>query len=132
MIEFYIDGFCFLNVLYFLKGFYGESLLRLFLVEIIVFDLIFLKIKIIVDYWDFNELLVKEIFFFYWKRWVEMNLEFFVDGRNFVRGEGFLSSFVIRFCGSGDIFVIGRGLVFFFNYIVRNFGFLLVDLVSYS
>lgn len=130
--EFHIDGFCFLNASYLLKGSHGESLSRPPLVETIAFDPILSKTKIIADYWDPNELSAKEIPFPHWKRWAEMNSEFSVDGRNFVRGEGLLSSLATRLCGSGDIFATGRGPAFSFNYIARNSGLPLVDLVSYS
>jgi isoamylase len=52
--------------------------------------------------------------------------------RNFWRGEGLLSDLATRLCGSGDIFSDGRGPAFSFNFIARNFGLTLVDLVSFS
>ncbi|KAE8692093.1 Isoamylase 2 [Hibiscus syriacus] len=46
--------------------------------------------------------------------------------------EGALSSLATRLCGSGDIFSDGRGPAFSFNFIAKNFGLPLVDLVSFS
>lgn len=130
--EFHIDGFCFVNASYLLKGSYGESLSRPPLVETIVFDPVLSKTKIIADCWDPYDLAPKEMDFPHWKRWAEINSKFSVDVRNFLRGEGVLSSLATRLCGSGDMFSAGRGPAFSFNFIARNFGLPLVDLVSFS
>ncbi|KMS97759.1 hypothetical protein BVRB_5g124290 [Beta vulgaris subsp. vulgaris] len=130
--EFRIDGFCFLNASYLLKGSYGESLSRPPLIETIAFDPILSKTKIIADFWDPYDLKSKGTCFPHWKRWAEINSKFCIDVRNFLRGEGLISSLATRLCGSGDIFSAARGPSFSFNYVAGNFGLPLVDLVSFS
>ncbi|OMP04997.1 hypothetical protein COLO4_09141 [Corchorus olitorius] len=130
--EFHIDGFCFINASCLLRGFHGEHLSRPPLVEAIAFDPLLSKTKVIADCWDPHEMMPKEIHFPHWKRWAEMNTKFCSDIRNFLRGEDALSSLATRLCGSGDIFSDGRGPAFSFNFIARNFGLPLVDLVSFS
>lgn len=130
--EFHIDGFCFINASDLLKGSYGESLSRPPLIETIAFDPVLSKTKIIADFWDPYDLETKETSFPHWKRWAEMNSKFSIDVRNFLRGEGLISSLATRLCGSGDIFSAGRGPSYSFNYVARNFGLPLVDLVSFS
>lgn len=132
VIEFHVDGFCFVNASALLKGFHGELLSRPPLVEAIAFDPILSKVKIIADSWDPLIMETKEIMFPHWKRWAEINSKFCVDVRNFLRGKGLLSSFATRLCGSADIFLHGRAPAFSFKYVARNFGLSLVDLVSYS
>ncbi|GLT47183.1 hypothetical protein SLA2020_208960 [Shorea laevis] len=61
-----------------------------------------------------------------------MNIKFCTDMRNFIRGDGAISGFATQLCGSGDIFLDGRGPAFSFNFISRNFGLTLVDSVSFS
>lgn len=130
--EFHIDGFCFINASSLLRSFGGEYLSRPPIVEAIAFHPLFSKTKIIADCWDPKELEAKETAFPHWKKWAEMNTKFCYDLRNFLRGEGLLSDLATRLCGSGDIFSSGRGPAFSFNYITRNFGLPLVDLVSFS
>ncbi|XP_009761454.1 isoamylase 2, chloroplastic [Nicotiana sylvestris] len=132
VIEFHIDGFVFVNASSLLKGFHGEILSRPQLVEAIAFDPILSKVKIIADYWDALANDSKEILFPHWRKWAEINTRFCDDIRDFLRGKGLLSSLATRLCGSGDIFSGGRGPAFSFNYIARNFGLTLVDLVSFS
>ncbi|CAK7348183.1 unnamed protein product [Dovyalis caffra] len=130
--EFHIDGFCFINASSLLRSFDGEYLSRPPLVEAIAFDPLLSKTKIIADCWDPKGLQPKETAFPHWKRWAEINTKFCRDVRNFLRGEGLLSDLATRLCGSGDIFSSGRGPAFSFNFVSRNFGLPLVDLVSFS
>ncbi|XVF32628.1 hypothetical protein REPUB_Repub17cG0098700 [Reevesia pubescens] len=130
--EFHIDGFCFINASCLLRGFHGEHLSRPPLVEAIAFDPLLSMTKIIADCWDPHDLMPREIRFPHWKKWAEMNTKFCTDVRNFLRGEGALSDLATRFCGSGDILSDGRGPAFSFNFIAKNFGLPLVDLVSFS
>ncbi|KAJ8898690.1 hypothetical protein K2173_004724 [Erythroxylum novogranatense] len=130
--EFRIDGFCFINASSLLTGCGGEFLSRPPLIEAISFDPLLSKTKIIADCWDPRDRLPKETCFPHWKRWSEINTKFCHDVRKFLRGEGLLSDLATRLCGSGDIFSSGRGPGFSFNFIARNFGLPLVDLVSFS
>ncbi|GAB2219971.1 hypothetical protein Drorol1_Dr00007612 [Drosera rotundifolia] len=130
--EFHVDGFCFMNASSLLKGFHGEELSRPPLIEAITFDPMLANTKLIADSWSPHELSSKPVSFPHWKRWAEVNSTFCDDVRNFIRGKGLLSSLATRLCGSGDIFSDGRGPAYSFNFIARNFGLPLVDLVSFS
>ncbi|KAI5316012.1 hypothetical protein L3X38_045188 [Prunus dulcis] len=130
--EFHVDGFFFINASSLLQGFNGEYLSRPPLVEAIAFDPLLSKTKIIADCWDPHGMAPKETRFPHWKRWAEVNTKFCNDVRNFLRGEGLLSDLATRLCGNGDIFSDGRGPAFAFNFISRNSGLPLVDLVSFS
>lgn len=130
--EFHVDGFCFIDASSLLRGFHGEYLSRPPLVETIAFDPLLSKTKIIADCWDPQEMVPKEIRFPHWKRWAEMNTRFCNDVRNFMRSQGPLSDLATRLCGSADTFMDGRGPAFSFNFIAKNFGLPLVDLVSFS
>lgn len=132
VIEFHIDGFCFIDASSLLRGFHGEYLSRPPLVEAIAFDPLLSKVKIIADSWDPCEMKSKEVLFPHWKKWAEINYKFCYDIRNFLRGEILLSNLATRLCGSGDVFLGDRGPAFSFNFISRNFGLSLVDLVSFS
>lgn len=133
VMEFHIDGFCFMNASSLLRGSNGEYLSRPPLVEAIAFDPLLSKTKVIADSLDPYSLVSKEIRFPHWKRWAEMNTKFCSDVRNFLRGEGLLlSNLATRLCGSADVFLDGRGPAFAFNFVARNFGLPLVDLVSFS
>ncbi|XP_059299959.1 isoamylase 2, chloroplastic [Lycium ferocissimum] len=132
VIEFHIDGFVFVNASSLLRGFHGEILSRPPLVEAIAFDPILSNVKMIADSWDPVANDSKENLFPHWRRWAEMNMRFSDDIRDFLRGEGPLSNLATRLCGSGDIFSGGRGPAFSFNYIARNSGLTLVDLVSFG
>jgi pullulanase/glycogen debranching enzyme len=67
----------------------------------------------------------------HWKRWAEMNTRFSIDVRKFLKGEALISDLATRLCGSGDLFS-SRGPAFSFNFVSRNSGLTLVDLVSFS
>lgn len=130
--EFHVDGFSFINASSLLQGVNGEYLSRPPLVEAIAFDPLLSNTKMIADYWDPDEMVPKETRFPHWKRWAQVNTKFCNDVRNFLRGEGLLSDLATRLCGNGDIFADGRGPAFSFNFISRNSGLPLVDLVSFS
>ncbi|KAL1216530.1 Isoamylase 2 [Cardamine amara subsp. amara] len=130
--EFHVDGFCFINASSLLQGVHGEHLSRPPLVEAIAFDPLLAETKLIADCWDPLEMMPKEVRFPHWKRWAELNTRYCRNVRNFMRGRGVLSDLATRICGSGDIFTDGRGPAFSFNYISRNSGLSLVDLVSFS
>ncbi|XP_051132864.1 isoamylase 2, chloroplastic [Andrographis paniculata] len=132
VVEYHIDGFCFVDASFLMKGYHGELLSRPPLVEAIAFDPILSKVKIIADSSDPHNMDVKEIMFPHWNRWGEMNEKFCFDVRNFLRGQGPISNLATRLCGSGDKFLHGRGPAFSLNYITRNSGLTLVDLVSFS
>ncbi|XP_057821330.2 isoamylase 2, chloroplastic isoform X2 [Cryptomeria japonica] len=131
--EYHVDGFSFSNSQSLLKGPHGENLSRPPLIEAITFDPVLSKTKIIADPCLPFITPSKEILFPHWKKWAEMNFRFHDDVRKFLRGDkDQLSNFATRLCGSGDIFTDGRGPCFSLNFITRNFGLSLVDLVSFS
>ncbi|XP_078181988.1 debranching enzyme 1 [Carex rostrata] len=132
VVEFHIDGFSFVNSSLLLKSSNGIDILsRPAFVESIAFDPILAKTKFVSDSFSPVELSTQDLQFPHWKRWSEMNSKFYTDVRNFLQGEGLLSNFATRLCGSGDKFS-SRGPAFSFNYITRNFGLTLVDLVSFN
>lgn len=132
VIEYHIDGFCFIDASSLMKGFHGEFLTRPPLVEAIAFDPLLSKVKIIADSWDPHNMETKDISFPHWKRWAEINSKFCNDVRNFLRGQGSIGNLATRLCGSGNLFLDGRGPAFSFNFISRNAGLPLVDLVCFS
>ncbi|KAK1437268.1 hypothetical protein QVD17_03057 [Tagetes erecta] len=132
VINYHIDGFCFINSSSMINGFHGEHLSRPPLIEAIAFDPILSKTKIIADSFDPVLNSSKEIQFPHWKKWAEMNARFCSDVRNYLRGESLVSNLATRLCGSGDIFLNGRGPAFSFNFVARNHGLSVVDLVSFS
>ncbi|XP_076957756.1 isoamylase 2, chloroplastic-like [Bidens hawaiensis] len=132
VINYHIDGFCFVNSSSMLSGFNGEHLSRPPLIEAIAFDPILSKTKIIADSFDPIRNSTKEIMFPHWKKWAEMNARFCSDVRNYLRGESLVSNLATRLCGSGDIFLNGRGPALSFNFVARAHGLSLVDLVSFT
>ncbi|WOL01804.1 isoamylase 2, chloroplastic-like [Canna indica] len=131
VVEFHLDGFCFVNSSLMARGEHGEHLSRPPLLEAIAFDPVLSKTKIIADCWSPLDRHYVEIQFPHWRRWAEMNMKFCTDVRNFLRGKGLLSDFATRLCGSADLFS-SRGPAFSFNFVTKNFGLPLVDLVSYG
>lgn len=129
--EFHIDGFSFINASSLTRGLHGEILPRPPLVEAIALDPLLARVKLIADS-DPLEMEINEVRFPHWQRWAEMNSKFSYDVKNFVRGRGLISELATRLCGSGDMFLAGRGPAFSFNYVTRNSGLTLVDLVSFS
>lgn len=130
--EFHIDGFCFINASSLTRGLHGELLSRPPLIEAIALDPVLARVKIVADSWDPHEMKMKSVRFPHWQRWAEMNIKFSIDVKNFLRGRGLISELATRLCGSGDLFLAGRGPAFSFNYVTRNTGFTVLDLVSFS
>ncbi|KAM3410302.1 hypothetical protein ACQJBY_002483 [Aegilops geniculata] len=131
VIDFHVDGFCFINAPFLVRGPRGEYLSRPALLESIAFDPVLSKTKIIADPWSPLGISNVQFPFPHWKRWAEMNTRFSIDVRNFLKGEALISALATRLCGSGDLFS-NRGPAFSFNYVSRNSGLTLVDLVSFS
>ncbi|KAK8960709.1 hypothetical protein KSP40_PGU007517 [Platanthera guangdongensis] len=130
--EFHVDGFCFTNSSSLLRGSNGDQLSRPPLVESIALDPILSNTKIISDCWSPVDMSYKDVTFPHWQRWAEMNSKYFHDIRNFLRGKGLLRDLATRLCGSGDVFTALRGPMHSFNFITKNAGLTLVDLVSFS
>lgn len=130
--EFHIDGFSFVNASSLTRGSKGEQLSCPPLIEAISFDPLLSKTKLIADFMDDFNLPYNEPPFPHWKRWAQINSGFCCDVRKFLKGEGHLSHLATRLCGSGDVFSDGRGPAFSFNFITKNSGLTLVDLVSFS
>ncbi|CAA6654126.1 unnamed protein product [Spirodela intermedia] len=98
VIDFHIDGFCFVNASYFTQCSSKHHSSR-------------------PPFLSPRDMSYHEIDFPHWKRWSEINSKFCKDARNFLRGEGLLNS---------------RGPACSFNFVTRNSGLSLVDLVSFS
>ncbi|CAM0955722.1 unnamed protein product [Alopecurus aequalis] len=131
VLDFHVDGFCFINAPFLVRGPRGEYLSRPPLLESIAFDPVLSKTKIIADPWSPLDISNVQFPFPHWKRWAEMNTRFCFDVRKFLKGEALISDLATRLCGSGDLFS-SRGPAFSFNYVSRNSGLTLVDLVSFS
>jgi glycogen debranching enzyme GlgX len=131
VLDFHVDGFCFINAPFLVRGSGGEGLSRPPLLEAIAFDPVLSKTKIIADPWSPLDISNVQFPFPHWKRWAEMNTRFSMDVRKFLKGEALISDLATRLCGSGDLFS-SRGPAFAFNYVSRNSGLTLVDLVSFS
>lgn len=131
VLDFHVDGFCFINAPFLVRGPGGEGLSRPPLLEAIAFDPVLSKTKIIADPWSPLDISNVQFPFPHWKRWAEMNPRFSMDVRKFLKGEALISDLATRLCGSGDIFS-SRGPAFSFNYVSRNSGLSLVDLVSFN
>ncbi|XP_047043425.1 isoamylase 2, chloroplastic-like [Lolium rigidum] len=131
VLDFHVDGFCFINAPFLVRGPRGEYLSRPPLLESIAFDPVLSKTKIIADPWSPLDISNVQFPFPHWKRWAEMNTRFSIDVRRFLKGEALISDLATRLCGSGDLFA-SRGPAFSFNYVSRNAGLTLVDLVSFS
>ncbi|CAN6351122.1 unnamed protein product [Urochloa humidicola] len=131
VLDFHVDGFCFINAPFLVRGPGGEGLSRPPLLESIAFDPVLSKTKIIADPWSPLDISNVQFPFPHWKRWAEMNTRFAMDVRKFLKGEALIGDLATRLCGSGDIFS-SRGPAFSFNYVSRNSGLTLVDLVSFN
>ncbi|KAL6610021.1 hypothetical protein ACP70R_039990 [Stipagrostis hirtigluma subsp. patula] len=131
VLDFHVDGFCFINAPFLVRGAGGEGLSRPPLLEAIAFDPVLSKTKIIADPWSPLDISNVQFPFPHWKRWAELNTRFCIDVRKFLKGEALISDLATRLCGSGDLFS-SRGPAFSFNYVSRNSGLTLVDLVSFS
>ncbi|KAG8085473.1 hypothetical protein GUJ93_ZPchr0010g10522 [Zizania palustris] len=131
VLDFHVDGFCFINAPFLVRGSGGEYLSRPPILEAIAFDPVLSMTKIIADPWSPLDISNVQFPFPHWKRWAEMNTRFSIDVRKFLKREALISDLATRLCGSGDLFST-RGPAFSFNYVSRNSGLSLVDLVSFS
>ncbi|KAJ1262751.1 hypothetical protein BS78_09G133900 [Paspalum vaginatum] len=131
VLDFHVDGFCFINAPFLVRGPSGEGLSRPPLLEAIAFDPVLSKTKIIADPWSPLDMSNVQFPFPHWKRWAEINTRFSMDVRKFLKGEALISDLATRLCGSGDMFS-SRGPAFSCNYVSRNSGLTLVDLVSFN
>eukprot|EP00250_Pteridium_aquilinum_P016538 c23149_g1_i1 orf=170-2869(+) len=133
VVEYHIDGFCFVNASALTKGPHGEELSRPLLVEAISFDPVLSRRKLFADTTSPFTRNSKDFTFPHWKRWCLWNNKYQEDVRRFIRGDKQqLSSFATRLCGSGDIVADGRGPCYSLNHVTSPYGLTLVDLVSYS
>ncbi|PAN19701.1 hypothetical protein PAHAL_3G291600 [Panicum hallii] len=131
VLDFHVDGFSFINAPFLVRDPGGDGLPRPPLLEAIAFDPVLSKTKIIADPWSPLDISNVQFPFPHWKRWAEINTRFSMDVRKFLKGEALISDLATRLCGSGDLFS-SRGPAFSFNYVSRNSGLTLVDLVSFS
>ncbi|RLM97864.1 hypothetical protein C2845_PM06G22660 [Panicum miliaceum] len=131
VLDFHVDGFSFINAPFLVRDPGGDGLPRPPLLEAIAFDPVLSKTKIIADPWSPLDISNVQFPFPHWKRWAEINTRFSMDVHKFLKGEALISDLATRLCGSGDLFS-SRGPAFSFNYVSRNSGLTLVDLVSFS
>lgn len=103
------------------------------LLEMLAFDPILSKVKLIAEAWDAGGLYQVGTFPS-WKRWAEWNGRFRDDMRRFLKSdEGMAEIAMKRICGSGDIYnPIHRGEDASVNFINCHDGFTLYDMYCYN
>lgn len=129
--EYHIDGFRFDLATILGRDQKGTPMANPPLLELLAFDPILAKCKLIAEAWDAGGLYQVGSFPAY-GRWAEWNGKYRDTVRRFLRGEtGQVGEMVQRLIGSPD-FYAGRGAVASINFITCHDGFTLADLVSYN
>jgi isoamylase len=109
VLDFHVDGFCFINAPFLVKGPDGEGLSRPPLLEAIAFDPVLAKTKIIADPWSPLDISNVQFPFPHWKKWAEMNTRFSIDVRKFLKREALISDLVWQW---GLVFIQGSSILF--------------------
>jgi glycogen operon protein len=131
--EFHIDGFRFDLAAILGRDPWGAPLANPPLLEILAFDPILAKCKLIAEAWDAGGLYQVGSFPAY-GRWAEWNGKYRDTIRKFLKGEpGQVGEMAQRLQGSPDLYAWGgRGPTASINFITCHDGFTLADLVSYN
>ena len=131
--EFHIDGFRFDLAAILGRDPWGAPLANPPLLEILAFDPILAKCKLIAEAWDAGGLYQVGSFPAY-GRWAEWNGKYRDTIRKFLKGEpGQTGEMAQRLQGSPDLYAWGgRGPTASINFITCHDGFTLADLVSYN
>jgi isoamylase len=104
VLDFHVDGFCFINASFLVKGLSRPPLL-----EAIAFDPVLAKTKIIADPWSPLDISNVQFPFPHWKKWAEMNTRFSIDVRKFLKREALISDLVWQW---GLVFIQGSSILF--------------------
>jgi glycogen operon protein len=130
--EYHIDGFRFDLASILGRDPCGIPLANPPLLEILAFDPILAKCKLIAEAWDAGGLYQVGSFPDY-DRWGEWNGKFRDDMRRFLKSQGCLKDVAQRMQGSPDMYGrVGRRVSSSINFITAHDGFTLTDLVSYN
>ncbi len=129
--EYHIDGFRFDLASILGRDQQGKPMGNPPLLELMAFDPILAKCKLIAEAWDAGGLYQVGTFPAY-GRWAEWNGKYRDSVRRFLRGDnGQAHNMVQRLIGSPDMYA-GRGAVASINFITCHDGFTLHDLFSYN
>ncbi|KYC37198.1 glycogen debranching enzyme [Scytonema hofmannii PCC 7110] len=131
--EYHIDGFRFDLATILGRDPWGAPLTNPPLLELLAFDPILAKCKLIAEAWDAGGLYQVGSFPAF-GRWAEWNGKYRDSIRKFLKGDpGQVGEFAQRLQGSPDLYAkAGRGPATSINFITAHDGFTLADLVSYN
>ncbi len=131
--EYHIDGFRFDLATILGRDPWGAPLTNPPLLELLAFDPILAKCKLIAEAWDAGGLYQVGTFPAF-GRWAEWNGKYRDSIRKFLKGDpGQVGDFAQRLQGSPDLYArAGRGPATSINFITAHDGFTLADLVSYN
>ena len=130
--EYHIDGFRFDLASILGRDPWGAPLANPPLLEILAFDPILAKCKLIAEAWDAGGLYQVGSFPAF-GRWAEWNGKYRDSIRKFLKGDGSVGEMAQRLQGSPDLYAWeGRGPATSINFITAHDGFTLMDLVSYN
>ena len=130
--EYHIDGFRFDLASILGRDPWGAPLTNPPLLEILAFDPILAKCKLIAEAWDAGGLYQVGSFPAY-GRWGEWNGKYRDCIRQFIKGDGNIGEMAQRLQGSPDLYAAsGRPPATSINFITAHDGFTLADLVSYN
>ncbi|WP_088891416.1 glycogen debranching protein GlgX [Leptolyngbya ohadii] len=131
--EYHIDGFRFDLASILGRAPNGEPLINPPLLEILAYDPVLAKCKLIAEAWDAGGLYQVGSFPRYHQRWEEWNGKYRDAMRNFLKGTGDVKEIALRLQGSPDLYAKSGGTVdSSVNFITAHDGFTLADLVSYN
>lgn len=130
--EYHVDGFRFDLASILGRDPQGIPLTNPPLLEILAFDPILAKCKLIAEAWDAGGLYQVGSFPDY-ERWGEWNGKYRDDIRRFIKSQGTVTEVAKRLQGSPDLYAhAGRLVSSSVNFITAHDGFTLADLVSYN
>ena len=130
--EYHIDGFRFDLASILGRDPWGAPLTNPPLLEILAFDPILAKCKLIAEAWDAGGLYQVGSFPAY-GRWGEWNGKYRDCIRQFIKGDGNIGEMAQKIQGSPDLYAAsGRPPATSINFITAHDGFTLADLVSYN
>jgi isoamylase len=130
--EYHIDGFRFDLGSILGRDPFGAPMANPPLLEVLAFDPVLAKCKLVAEAWDAGGLYQVGSFPAY-GRWAEWNGKYRDGIRKFLKGDGSVGDMAQRLQGSPDLYSWGaRGPTASINFITCHDGFTLADLVSYN
>ena len=130
--EYHIDGFRFDLASILSRDPWGAPMSNPPLLEILAYDPVLAKCKLVAEAWDAGGLYQVGSFPAH-GRWAEWNGKYRDDMRKFLKGDGKVGAVAQRMQGSPDLYSYnGRGATASINFITAHDGFTLYDMVSYN